>query len=377
MAIKDDHIAPEDAKRQDEQEIDLLELFRKLWRGRRLLLKFICVGAVLGLIVGFSIPKEYTTTIELAPEFVDPNQNSRLGALASMAGLSGSTATLEAVQPEFYPDIVSSVPFAVSLFEVPVHDQDNEITTTVRGFLEDETSAPWWKVIIGLPGKAVNGILSIFKDKKADDGNSGVNVFHLTKEENSIVKALEQRVVADVDVKTSIITISVTMQDPVVSALLADTVAERLKEYVTDYRTNKAREDLEYARTLNEEAKADYYKAQQRYADYMDKNQGIVLRSARTEQERLQNEAALAFNLYNTTAQRLQAAKAKVQETTPVYTVLQPATVPLIPSKPSKLIILLGFMVLAALLGSAWILFGRKLVDELKSDGHRSEKDER
>ena len=98
----------------------------------------------------------------------------------------------------------------------------------------------------------------------------------------------------------------------------------------------------------------------------MDKNQGIVLRSARTEQERLQNEAALAFNLYNATAQRLQSAKAKVQETTPVYAVVTPATVPIKPAAPRKVLILAGFIFLAFVACAAWILFIQPMVEEHK-----------
>lgn len=357
-----------DYPHDDEQEIDLLELARKLWAERRWVLKAALLGALIGLIVAFSIPKEYTTTIKLAPEFTDSKQASGgLGALASMAGLTSGGTGLEAVQPQLYPDIVSSVPFTTGLFDVPVTDKKGELRTTVREYLEEETSAPWWSWILALPGKAIGGVKSIFSDDEENEAADSVNTFRLSMKESTIVEALNNRVSADVDTKTSIITLSATMQDPMVSALLADTVAERLKAYVTDYRTNKAREDLEYAKMLNDEAKKEYYKAQQRYADYMDKNQGVVLRSVRTEQERLQNEASLAFNLYNTTAQRLQAAKAKVQEITPVYTVVQPATVPLRPSKPSKFLILAGFIFLFVVGACAWILFGRGIRDEFRN----------
>lgn len=352
----------------DEQEIDLLELARKLWDSRRLILKVMGVGLVVGLVVAFSIPKEYTTTIKLAPEFSDGAKASGgLGALASMAGLSTGSSGSEAVQPMLYPDIVSSVPFTVGLFDVPVTADKGKLHSTVRQYLEEETSSPWWGALMSIPGAVIGGVKSIFTSEDEAAPSDTINMFNLTTDENNIVTALTERVSADVDTKTSIITLSVTMQDPMVSAMLADTVAERLKAYVTSYRTNKAREDLKYAKLLNDEAQKDYYEAQQRYADYMDKNQGIVLRSGRTEQERLQNESALAFNLYNTTSQRLQAAKAKVQEITPVYTVLQPATVPLRPSKPSKALILVGFIFLAAVGASAWILFGRDIVHNFRN----------
>lgn len=363
-----------DDPRDDEQEIDLLELAQKLWADRKFILKIALFGVLAGLVVAFSIPKEYTTTIKLAPEFTDSKQMSGgLGALASMAGINAGGSGVEAVQPQLYPDIVSSVPFTIGLFDVPVTDKNGELNTTVRKYLEEETSAPWWSAVMSLPGKMIGGVMSIFSDSDDEVVADSVNTFRLSKEESAIAEALNARVSADVDTKTSIITLSATMQDPMVSALLADTVAERLKAYVTSYRTNKAREDLEYSKLLNDEAKKEYYKAQQRYADYMDKNQGIVLRSARTEQERLQNEASLAFNLYNTTAQRLQAAKAKVQEITPVYTVVQPATVPLRASKPSKMLILVGFVFLAVVGASAWILFGRGIVEEFRKSGKNKE----
>ena len=150
------------------------------------------------------------------------------------------------------------------------------------------------------------------------------------------------------------------MQDPLVSATLTDTVMRNLQEFITQYRTDKARNDLAFTQRLFDEARDNYYEAQQRYARYMDQNQGIVRRSYLTEQERLQNEMNLAFNLYNQTAQQLQLARAKVQESTPVYAVVQPATVPLKPSKPSKIILLAGCIFLAGVVSSGWIFVREK-----------------
>ncbi|WP_281509743.1 Wzz/FepE/Etk N-terminal domain-containing protein [Muribaculum gordoncarteri] len=351
-----------------EEEIDLLELARKLWDSRRMLIRWGIAGAVIGLIVAFSIPREYTTTIKLAPEANDGKAASGgLGALASMAGISmGTGGGADAVYPQLYPDVVSSVSFVVGLFDVNLVDKEGN-ATTVRQYLEEDTSAPWWSAIMSLPGTVIGGVKSLFtSDDEVAEGDS-INIFHLSPKENDIVLALSSRISANVDTKTSVITLSSTMQDPVVSAMLADTIAMRLREYVTEYRTNKARQDMEYAQKLNDEARDEYYKAQQRYADYTDKNQGLILRSAQTERDRLQNESSLAFNLYNQTAQQLQMAKAKVQQTTPVYTVVQPATVPLRPSKPSKVLILVGFVFLAVVAASAWILFGKDMVNSFRN----------
>lgn len=352
----------------DEQEIDLLELAQKLWDSRKLLLKWAGIGALVGLVVAFSIPKEYTTTIKLAPETSGSKAGGNLGGLASAFGINaGGDSGSDAVSPSLYPDVVGSVPFAVDLFDIPVTEADGKLTTTVYDYLQNHTSSPWWSFLMSLPGKAIGGIVSIFKSEEKPDSTAATNPFRLTSEENGVVQALNGRIGADVDTKTFVISISATMQDPLVSATLADSVAEHLKTYVTAYRTNKARQDMEFAEKLNTEAKKDYYAAQQRYAEYVDKNHGIALNSRRTEEKRLENEAALAYSLYNSTAQRLQAAKAKVQETTPVYAVVQPATVPIRPSKPSKPLILVGFVFLAFVAASAWVLFGRDVVKNFKS----------
>lgn len=352
---------PED----EEQEIDLLELAMKLWQQRKKIAIWCLVGAVLGVVVAFSIPKEYDTSVKLVPEVVGNQKLSgSLGAMAAMVGIGGSGQSgTDAVNPQLYPDVVESTPFLVGLFNVPVEDIDGEHKTTVRQYIEDDIRSPWWSAVLGLPFKLIGAIRG--GDKEEDEGKQ-TDSFQLTPGEFKVVQALSKRISATVDTKTSVITISVSMQDPMVSATLADTVVYRLQEYITDYRTNKARKDLEYAELLNEEAKANYYKAQQKYADYQDRNQGLILYSAQTTKERLENEATLAFNLYNQTAQQVQMAKAKVQENTPVYTTIAPASVPVRPSSPKKPMILVGFVFLAFVACSAWILYGKPLLEEMK-----------
>ena len=344
-----------------EQEIDLLELARKLWDNRRLIIKWCIIGAVVGLIVGFSIPKEYTTTVKLSPEVqgAKSSMGGGLSSLASMAGINlNSVSSADAVYPELYPDVVSSLPFTADLFDVPVNNNRKNLHTTVYDYMLEYTRSPWWSSMLKLPVKAIGGMMSLFQGKE-NVGSDTLNTFQLTREEADVVKALNERIGCSVDKKTSVITLSVMMQDPIISATLTDTVMKNLQTYITDYRTNKARKDLKYTQMLFDEARVNYHTAQQIYANYMDKNQNIVSYAVRAEQERLQNEMNLAYNLYNQMAQQLQMAKAKVQEQIPVYTVIQPATVPLQPSKPSKLFLLIGSVFFFGIAVGIWILFKR------------------
>lgn len=350
------------ARQLPEEEIDVLELVRKVWAGRKLVLRWCGIAAIVGVIVAFSIPKEYTASAVLVPE-TSSNKNSLggLGALASMAGINmGSMSDADAVNPDLYPDVVSSVPFVIGLFPVEVGTIDGELQTDLYDYLKNHIRQPWWGVALSAPFKALGWGMSLFREKMPESDGSNVDPFRLKPDENRIVEALGRRVLVAVDKKNSLVTLSVTMQDPLVAATLADTVMRNLQTYVTDYRTNKARNDLKFTQQLYDEAQRDYYVAQQRYARYMDANQNVVRRSVRTEQERLQNEVNLAYNVYNQVAQQLQLARAKVQESTPVYAVVKPASVPLRAARPSKTLILAGFVFLAFAMAAGWILFGRE-----------------
>ena len=340
----------------EEQEIDLIELAQKVWAGRKLIFKACGIAVIVALVVAFSIPKEYATSVTLAPEVGGRSSSSNLGALAAMAGVNLRTSAGEdALSPELYPDIVSSTPFLTSLFDVRVQDGEAEIDTTLYVYLKDYQRAPWWGVITSAPFRAIGWVSSLFKAEDEEQGGTAeLNPFHLTQEESNIANALSGRITVDVDKKTGVTTLTVTMQDPLISASLTDTIMHSLQNYITDYRTNKARHDLAYMEKLYKEARQEYMEAQEKYARFADTNLDLNRLIYRAEQERLQNEMNLAFQVYTQVAQQLQI--------TPVYTVVQPATVPLSAAKPSKMLILVAFVFLAGVVSVGWILFVKDFI---------------
>lgn len=347
----------------EEQEIDLIELAQKVWAGRKLVFKACGIAALVGLVVAFSVPREYSTSVTLAPESGGRSGGGSMGALAAMAGINlGSSSGEDALSPDLYPDIVGSTPFLIDLFDVKVKDQKEKIDTTLYAYLKDHQRAPWWSAVMSAPFKALGWTMSLFKEKPEEDVNAQLDPFCLTRDEAAIAGALSKRISISADKKTGVTTLSVTMQDPLISASLTDTVMHCLQNYITDYRTNKARHDLAFTEKLYGEAKTNYESAQKKYANFVDANQNIIMLSYRAEQERLQNEMNLAYQVYTQVSQQLQMARAKVQEITPVYTVVQPATVPLRPAKPNKLMILTGFIFLAGVGSVGWILFVKDLL---------------
>lgn len=351
----------------EEQEIDLIELAQKVWAERKLVFKACGIAVIVALVVAFSIPKEYATSVTLAPETGGKSVSGGIGALASMAGISlGASSGEDALSPELYPDIVSSTPFLINLFDVRVKSEEAEVDTMLYAYLKEYQRSPWWSAITSAPFKVLGWTMSLFRDEQPEEGDAKLDPFHLTKGESGIAKALGSRLAVSVDKKTGVTTLTVTMQDALISASLTDTVMHSLQNYITDYRTNKARHDLAYMEKLYDEAKQDYTEAQQKYAQFADANQNISRLVYRAEQERLQNEMNLAYQMYTTVSQQLQMAKAKVQEITPVYTVVQPATVPLRAAKPNKLMILVGFVFLAGVGSVGWILFVKDFIRNWK-----------
>ena len=252
----------------EEQEIDLIELAQKVWASRKLVFKACGIAALVGLVVAFSIPKEYSTSVTLAPESGGKSGGGSMGALAAMAGINlGTSSGEDALSPELYPDIVSSTPFLIELFDVKVKDQKAKVDTTLYAYLKEEQRSPWWSAIFSAPFKVLGWTLSLFKDEP-EEGDAKLDPFRLTKDESAIADALSKRISVSVDKKTGVTTLSVTMQDPLISASLTDTVMHCLQNYITDYRTNKARHDLAFTEKLYGEAKASYESAQKKYAKF-------------------------------------------------------------------------------------------------------------
>lgn len=362
---------------EEYDEIDIMELLRKLFKEWKLILKWVGVAAVAGLVIAFSLPQEFTVNSKLAPEVVSRSGGGSLSSLASLAGINlGSMSTSDAVYPDLYPDIVSSTPFVVELFPVQVEFKDKKtpMTTDYYTYLKEYTHGPWWGKVISAPFKLLGWFMGLFREKvEPVEGYASLNPAELTLEQAKIAKAISESIQLSVDKKTSVISLTVTAQDPKVAAKISEEVISRLQTYVTGYRTEKSRKDLEYYETLYEEAKEAYFSAQQRYAGYVDRNQGVILQRVKTEQERLQNEMNLTYQLYNACAQQLQSAKAKVQQETPVFTTIIPPQVPLERSKPSKVKILFVAVFLGAVVAAVWILWGRDMIANFKKKDEEEE----
>lgn len=349
----------------DELEIDWMDILRRIIAIRKTLYKAAGIGLVLGILIAFSTPKQYTVSVTLAPEMGSDSKSGGLASLASSFLGSGSLGNSpDALNAALSSEIVSSTPFLLELFDTRVQTLDGELDTTLVAYL-DEQRGSLLGTVLAAPGMAIGFVKGLFTEEP--DAVATLNPFQLTQKESQKVEALRKNILANIDKKTGITTLSVTLQDPKVTAMVADSVVAKLQQYIINYRIAKAKEDCAYLEQLYKERQQEYYDAQQRYARYVDANKSLVLQSVRTEQERLQNDMNLAYQVYSQVAQQLQVARAKIQEEKPVFAVVEPATVPLQPSGTSRKVILVGIVFLAVCCTAAWKLLGQEYWQQLKS----------
>ena len=352
----------------EELEIDLMDLLRKVVGIRKKIYKAAVIGLVIGVIVAISIPKQYTVEVTLSPEMGNNKGGGLSGLAASFLGSGVSMGDgTDALNASLSADIVSSTPFLLELsnMKVPVSGSEE---ISLSSYLNEESS-PWWGYVIGFPGMVIGGVKSLFiedEDESIFSDKASQGTIELSKKESQKIESLKKKIVASVDKKTSMTSVTATFQDSKVAAVVADSVVKKLQEYIIDYRTSKSKEDCIYLEKLFKERQQEYYAAQKKYADYLDSHDNLILQSVRAEQERLQNDMNLAYQVYSQVAGQLQVARAKVQEEKPVFAVVEPAVVPLYPSGTSRKVYVLVFVFLSVCIVISWNLFGKDLLSKFK-----------
>lgn len=351
----------------DELQIDWMGILRQLLAIRKTLYKAAGIGLILGILIALGTPKQYTVSITLSPEMGSGKSGSGLASMAAFfRGGSVGADSPDALNATLAPDIVASTPFLLELFNARVVSQDKQIDTTFTAYLDEQKSS-WIGYVLKAPGMAIGGIKSLFTDEEEEKKDTIQNgAIELNEKDAAKLSNLRQTIKVESDKKTGITTLTVTLQDPKITATIADTVVSKLQQYISAYRTRKAKEDCQYLEMLYKERQQEYYAAQQRYARYVDANSNVVFQSTMAERERLQNDMNLAYQVYSQVAQQLQVARAKVQEEKPVFAVVEPAVVPLNPSGTSRKIIVLGFIFLAVAFTGAWKLWGKTYWLQLK-----------
>lgn len=341
------------------KEIDIIGIINSVLKEPKKLIVFIAIFAMLGLFVALNKKKTYTSNVVLAPEIAGSSGVSQsISDMASNFGidLGGKSGGIDAIYPDIYPDVLSSTDFVSNLFYIKVRTKENPNSLiSYRAYCEQQKSGFSFK-------KMIKGILSLFIKKDTELGGNTKDPFWISKEDEAFCNAIRNSMTCLIDKKTNIITIGYTDNDPLVSAIMVDTIQHRLQEYITSYKTKKARNDVDYYQNLFASSKQDYVKARQLYANYADANEDIILESFKAKRDELENDMQLKYNIYTQVANQLQAARAKLQESTPAFVVVQSSKMPNEASSTPRMFVVLFFIFIGVVADVFWVVFLRNKI---------------
>jgi uncharacterized protein involved in exopolysaccharide biosynthesis len=339
---------------EDEIGIRLSDIIKLLRHGRKTILWGAMIGLIIGAIYAFSKPNVYTAQISVMPE-IQSKGTSGLSSLGSLVGLAGlgldNMTSSDAVRPDLYPNILQSIPFALDLLKQPVYSQKLQKRLPLRDFMAHLNTSKF----------SVFSLFSGEEDPKGESNSTPISqAIQLTQKQASMVKAVQSSVSAIYDRKTGILTLSAVEPDPVVAAAVVSLSLEYLTNYVTTYRTEKASKQVSFLTQRVNEVKGRYQAAEYKLSSYKDRNQNLYLNTAKIDEQRLQADYLLEQSVYNELSKQLEQAKIKVQEETPVFKILEPATVPLRKSGPGRTLIMIGFLLVGSIIGLIGTVYQRR-----------------
>ena len=323
--------------------IDFSAFFKIIRKEKVWVILITLLFAIGGIYYALTAREEYVSTGKILPEYQSKAGGlSQFAGLASLAGIDVSSAAgggSDAVRPDLYPDVLKSTPFFLELLKIKVRTKDNK----------EMLFSQFYDTFV-LDNKIEEKNTKI----KFPTSNQYIAVSYQT--ENNL-KDLRTRISAVIDKKTGLITVTVKLPDPVVATIITDYGMNFLTNYITNYRTEKSKRDLNFLAERLDAAKGKYFNNQAKKAQYSDQYQlsMMKLQAADLQRERIESEYKISSNFYNTLLQKYEEAKLKVQQETPVIKVLEPPVVPNKRSEPKRTIIVLIATFLGGIFG---IIFG-------------------
>jgi len=324
---------------EEEEGIDIMALVKSLWDGRKTVIICTVVFMLLGLVAALTMKKEYSVSTVMVPQLNSKSGSSSLSSLASLAGFDlSSMSSSSELSPLIYPQIVNSVPFRLEMMHTPLHYSKSDTLISMIDYAEAGYEKPSIfgvikKYTLGLPGvimKAIRGEQPEVELKDEEDDASGVaKPLVVTVKEHEMLERFGEVMSLAVDKKEGYITLSVKGREPIQTAELAMKAQQKLQDEVTRFRIEKSESELEYIQARYDEVKQENDRYQEQLATLKDRSKNVATTRASIELERVQAKYNVASSIYNEMAKQLEQAKMQVKKDTPVFTVIQPVTVPM------------------------------------------------
>jgi LPS O-antigen subunit length determinant protein (WzzB/FepE family) len=346
-------------KSHKDDQIDLIEILKKIWAGKRIIIKVTALFFVAGLFVAVFSKNQYTAETTFVPSVQDNSAGVKLGGLASLAGINIASGINSAeISPELYPKIISSIPYRKELLNTLLTIEGVDEKISYRSYYEEYYSPGVLgylkKYTVGIPGIIINALKNKSSIKRREFSYSGIN--QISEEEFKLIEQLQDQISLSIDSKDGFLEISVRMDQPIAAAELALKAQETLQDYVLDFKTKKSKEELRYLQDRYKEKKEDFERIQLQLAKFKDQNTNIATAQRKAELLQLQADYDLALSLYSELAKQIETQLLQVKKDTPLFTVLKPVNIPNEKSDPKISLILIIYLFLGLVLSIGYLL---------------------
>ena len=347
-------------------EIDLIELLKKIYLEKKLILKISVLAALFGVVYALFQPNEFTSSTTFIPQLSSgvKSGGSSLSGIASLAGINiGSMESSSEFPSTLYPQVVNGVPFRLELLSNEI-TLNNELVA-VKDYLEKKSSFNILGIInkytIGLPSL----ILSSFKDQKEYTNES--KIYSITYEDEALFKILENNLSLSINEKEGFITISFTDTNKNVAAQITQISQNLLQEKIIEFKNKSSMEMLDFALKQYSDKKESYEKLQDERAVFVDKNINISSSLFQNKLSRIESEVNISESIVQQLASQVEQAKLQVNKDTPVFTTIKPVTIPFERSAPKRTLIVIVFAFLGLVLSTGYVLVKEPVSDIIKS----------
>lgn len=340
-----------------EDEIDLIALLKKLWEGRRFLIKSLSIAFLVGLIVSIFSPIAYTASSSFIPTSGNSSKGSSLGSLASLAGVNLDLASSgDEIPVALYPNIVKSAPYKLALLETFVNLENDSIT--IRDYFLNKSTpilSIAKKYTIGLPGL----ILGVFKSDETLLENQ--TLLQIDSDTQSLFELLDAILVLTVNEKEGFVEISFSDNNPFIAAQVTNSAQLLLQKKIISQRTEFSLAQYKYTFQQYELKKQEFRTIQKEVAVFKDRNSAIGNAQFQTKLQQLEAEYSIVNAVYTELAKNLEQTKLQINKDTPIFSVLNPVIVPYEKSAPKRLLLIIIYSFLGIVIGVGYLLIKEPL----------------
>ncbi|MEQ9285449.1 MAG: Wzz/FepE/Etk N-terminal domain-containing protein [Cyclobacteriaceae bacterium] len=349
-------------KKNESDEIDLLAILKLFWLNKRLIIRISLIFLFVGLVIGILTSNQYTAKSSFIPQTSDKSSGSGgIGGLAALAGIDlAGMGNNGQIPPSLYPKIVSSISFKKALIKSPLKPTGFKNEISYAEYYEDHVKIGLLgiakKYTIGLPGVILSGLKGVLTKNDNDKGVSGSeDLIRISETEFVHFERIGVQLSVVLDKRAGYVTLRFKMQDPVLAAQMAKNAESLLQKEIMRYKVQNAQEQLTFIEKRYNQKKVEFESMKVELAKFRDRNKNISSELIRSELLNLESEYSFAFNVYSELAKQLEQARFQVSKDTPIFTVIEPVTIPPRKSEPSRVMILFSYSLIGLILSIGFV----------------------